>query len=181
MNESGLIVRQARPEELAELGRLVAEAYVGLPGMPGEAEQPGYYASLRDAARRVQNHAINVFAAVGAAGGLVGSVDFIDDMKHYGSGGAASTVVGAAGVRLLAVKAAHRGGGAGKALTRFCIARAEALGRARLILHTTRAMATAWGMYERLGFERFVELDFKQGALEVFGFQLRLPLAGRAR
>ena len=63
--------------------------------------------------------------------------------------------------------------GAGKALTRFCIERARALGKARLVLHTTRVMTSAWAMYEGLGFVRFSDIDFRQGDLEVFGFQLR--------
>jgi len=29
-------------------------------------------------------------------------------------------------------------------------------------------------MYERLGFERTIELDFRQGDLEVFGFKLTI-------
>jgi ribosomal protein S18 acetylase RimI-like enzyme len=62
-------------------------------------------------------------------------------------------------------------------MTRACIERAMAIGRARVILHTTRAMQTAWGLYERLGFERFVEIDFRQGELEVFGFRLTLDAA----
>jgi hypothetical protein len=35
-------------------------------------------------------------------------------------------------------------------------------------------MQTAWAMYERLGFERFAAIDFRQGPLEVFGFVLAL-------
>jgi hypothetical protein len=35
-------------------------------------------------------------------------------------------------------------------------------------------MQTAWAMYESLGFVRFPEIDFLQGSLEVFGFQLAL-------
>ena len=90
----------------------------------------------------------------------------------YGSGGIAGTITDAAGVRFLAVNDAHRGKGTGKALTRFCIERARALGKARLVLHTTRTMTSAWTMYEGLGFVRFPEIDFRQGDLEVFGFQL---------
>ena len=43
-----------------------------------------------------------------------------------------------------------------------------------MVLHTTRAMETAWRMYEQLGFRRSPDLDFRQGELEVFGFELRL-------
>jgi len=33
-------------------------------------------------------------------------------------------------------------------------------------------------MYERLGFERFPEIDFRQEQLEVFGFRLQLAPRG---
>jgi ribosomal protein S18 acetylase RimI-like enzyme len=95
-------------------------------------------------------------------------------MKQYGSGGTASTIANAAGIRLLAVMPECRGQGIGKALTQFCIEQARELGKAKVILHSTKAMATAWTMYERMGFERLAEIDFKQGNLDVFGFRLNL-------
>jgi GNAT superfamily N-acetyltransferase len=104
----------------------------------------------------------------------VGSIDFIADMKHYGSAGAASSIANAAGIRLLAVRRDWRGEGIGKALTSFCIEHARTQHKSKVILHTTRVMRTAWSMYERLGFERFPEIDFRQGSLEVFGFKLEL-------
>jgi ribosomal protein S18 acetylase RimI-like enzyme len=105
---------------------------------------------------------------------LLGCVDFISDMQHYGSGGSAPTVTDAAGIRLLAVRPECRSMGIGKALTAFCIERARELRKSRVILHTTRAMETAWRMYERMGFERCHTIDFRQRDLEVFGFSLRL-------
>lgn len=167
-------IRLARPEELPALGNLVADAYASLSGMPGPEEQPGYYAMVRDAAARARNPAIRILAAVGPRGELLGSADFIEEMAHYGSGGTATRRVGAAGIRLLAVAPAARGHGVGKALTRHCIERARALGRTSVVLHTTRAMQTAWHMYEQLGFRRSQDLDFRQGELEVFGFELPL-------
>lgn len=167
-------IREALPEEFTALGRLLVDAYERLPGMPTPDEQPAYYERLRDVAKRAANPAIHVYAAVTEAGELLGSVDFIDDMAQYGSGGSAGSVPDAAGIRLLAVKPECRGQGIGKALTRFCIERARALGKARVVLHTTRAMQEAWAMYEGLGFERFPEIDFRQGKLEVFGFSLGL-------
>jgi GNAT superfamily N-acetyltransferase len=168
-------IRLARPEELAALGALVADAYAALPGMPGPGEQPGYYAMVRDATARAKNPAIRIVAAVEADGALLGSADFIEEMASYGSGGTAWTRVDTAGIRLLAVAPAARGRGVGTALTRHCIERARALGRVALVLHTTRAMQTAWRMYEQLGFRRSPDLDFRQGTLEVFGFELLLP------
>ncbi len=174
MPDATFTVRQARPEEHAALGHLVAGAYAGLSGMPSADEQPEYYAMLRDVDRRARNPAIRVLAAVGEAGELLGCVDFIDGMQHYGSGGTAGQLPDAAGIRLLAVRPECRRGGIGKALTWRCIEEARAAGRSRVILHTTRAMETAWAMYERAGFERLPSIDFRQGELEVFGFQLAL-------
>jgi GNAT superfamily N-acetyltransferase len=170
-----LTIRPARPDDYASLGKLLVAAYAGLPGMPSPQEQPDYYAMLADLAGRAAKSALTVFVATDERGRLLGSIDFIDDMAQYGSGGPASTVKNAAGIRLLAVDSAVRGKGAGKALTMFCIDRARSIGKARLVLHTTKAMQTAWTMYESLGFVRFPELDFRQGNLDVFGFQL--PLA----
>ncbi len=169
-------IRQARADEYAALGKLLVSAYAALPGMPSPAEQPDYYAMLENVAARAAKPALRVFVAADATGHLLGSVDFIDDMAQYGSGGTASTVTNAVGIRLLAVDNAARGQGVGKALTQFCIERARELGKARIVLHTTLMMQTAWTMYERLGFARFPEIDFRQGNLEVFGFQLNLPL-----
>ncbi|MGH8137835.1 MAG: GNAT family N-acetyltransferase [Steroidobacteraceae bacterium] len=118
--------------------------------------------------------AISIFVAVSNSGELLGSVDFIADMKQYGSAGAANSIADAAGIRLLAVKPECRGRGIGRSLTAFCTGRARELGKSTVILHTTKAMATAWAMYERMGFRRCVEIDFKQGTLEVFGFWLHL-------
>lgn len=168
------VIRPARPDEHPRIGRLTVAAYAALPGMPGVDEQPDYYAMLLDVARRARNPAIRVFVAVRDDGELLGCVNLIDDMAFYGSGGAASSLTDAAGIRLLAVAAVSRGHGVGKALTRYCIDAARALGRSSVVLHTTRAMHIAWGMYERLGFERVAALDFRQGDLDVFGFRLRL-------
>jgi GNAT superfamily N-acetyltransferase len=171
---SALTIRPVRADEYEALGTLLAAAYAALPGMPSPREQPDYYAMLADVGGRAARPSLTVFVATDEAGRLLGSIDFIADMRHYGSGGIASTVTDAAGIRLLAVDNAYRGKGAGKALTAFCIDRARGLGKTRLVLHTTRAMQTAWAMYEGLGFVRFPDIDFQQGTLEVFGFQLNL-------
>jgi GNAT superfamily N-acetyltransferase len=167
-------IRKAYPLEFSPLGELIVNVYGSLPGMPGVIEQPDYYEVLRDVARRVNNPAISVFVATSERGDLIGSVDFISDMKQYGARGAASTISNAAGIRYLAVKSDFRGNGIGRSLTAFCVDRARELGKSAVILHTTRPMATAWAMYTRMGFQRYPEIDFQQGNLEVFGFRLGL-------
>jgi len=179
--DADLSIRRARPGEYPALGTLTVEAYASLPGMPTVAEQPEYYALLRDVAKRASKPSLRVFAAIDASGQVLGSIDFIGDMGDYGSGGIASTITDAAGIRLLAVSPASRGRGTGRRLTQFCIDYAREMGRRRVILHSTKAMQTAWAMYERLGFERVPELDFKQGQLEVFGFALSLADAPRSQ
>jgi GNAT superfamily N-acetyltransferase len=175
---AALTIRQATPDDHAPLGKLLVAAYAGLPGMPSPQEWPDHYAMLADVAGRAAKSSVTVFVATDEQSRLLGSIDFIDDMAQYGSAGTAATVTNAAGIRLLAVDDAFRGKGVGKALTLFCIDHARALGKVRLVLHTTRAMQTAWTMYESLGFVRFPEIDFTPGKLDVFGFQL--PLSGAA-
>ena len=168
-------IRLARPEELGALGALVADAYAALPGMPPPRSSRGTtrWSATRRPGRETRRSGSSPRSRRGSSSG---SADFIEEMASYGSGGTASTRVDTAGIRLLAVAPAARGRGIGKALTRHCIERARALGRAALVLHTTRAMQSAWRMYEQLGFRRSPELDFRQGALDVFGFEL--PLQG---
>jgi GNAT superfamily N-acetyltransferase len=171
---SGVTIRPAGPEDHAAIGALLVSTYRALPGMPSPDQQPAYYAMLADVAGRAARPALTIFVAADERGHLLGSIDFIADMAQYGSGGSASTITDAAGIRLLAVDSVVRGKGVGKALTRFAIAHARDIGRTRLVLHTTRVMQTAWAMYDGLGFVRFPEIDFQQGSLDVFGFQLDL-------
>ena len=170
-----LAVREARPDEHAAAGRLLVAVYAGLPGFPSPQEQPGYYTMLAEVGTLAAKPGVKLLVADGADGALAGVVLYFGDMAQYGSGGVATTLRDAAGIRLLAVDPAQRGGGVGRALTEACIARARAAACRAVVLHTTRAMPTAWALYERMGFARDAALDFDQQGLPVFGF--RLPLA----
>jgi predicted N-acetyltransferase YhbS len=65
----------------------------------------------------------------------------------------------AAGVRLLAVRPAHRGLGIGRALMQYCIDEAREDGKKRVVLVSTQEMEHARELTERLGFRRAPELD----------------------
>lgn len=169
-----LSIRDLRQDESAALGRLMVEAYSGLEGFPTPDEQPRYYAMLADIGRFARKRDTRVLVALSADGDLVGGVVYFGDMAEYGSGGIATTIANASGIRLLGIDPAFRGIGAGKALTRACIDLARDRGHVQVILHTTQAMRVAWGLYESLGFKRSVDLDFLQDGLPVFGFTLRL-------
>jgi ribosomal protein S18 acetylase RimI-like enzyme len=95
-------------------------------------------------------------------------------MQYYGSGGSATEEKNAAGFRLLAVDPEFRGQGIGRQLSLKCIEITREKKIPQLIIHTTKAMQTAWKMYEKLGFKRSEDLDFMQGELAVFGFRMMI-------
>lgn len=170
------IVRIAdlQPRDRRALGELMVDVYSRLPGFPSPEEQPDYYATLRDIGRFAEQPGVRVLAAHDAYGVLAGGVVYFGDMAHYGADGLATTLKHSAGIRLLGVSQAHRGSGAGKALTLACLDLARGDGHAQVVLHTTRAMQAAWAMYERLGFRRWEALDFLQQGFPVYGFRLAL-------
>jgi len=177
---NGVRIREARPEEFEALGSLLVDVYASLDGFPKPDEQPRYYALLANIGEFTRKPQVQLLVALDEGDRLLGGVVYFGDMAHYGSGGSAGTLTDASGIRLLGVAAAARGRGVGRALTEACIQRARERGHARVVLHTTRAMQVAWGMYERLGFARAPALDFMQGDLPVFGFSLDLQDAPRS-
>lgn len=152
----------------------MAHVYSQLEGFPKENDQPNYYKMLANVGEFTQKPDTELLVAVSTDGQLAGAVVYFGDMQHYGSGGIATKEKNAAGFRLLAVSNAARGQGVGKMLTNACIDKTKEKQRSQLIIHTTKAMQTAWKMYEGLGFKRSEDLDFMQGELPVFGFRLML-------
>jgi GNAT superfamily N-acetyltransferase len=147
--------------------------YSSLPGFPTPAEQPSYYNLLRNVGLLTEKPEVSLLVATTPSDEIAGTVVYVGDIQHYGSGGIATREYNSAGFRLLAVTDDARGKGVGKLLTQACINKARQQGRSQLILHTTLAMQTAWKMYERLGFSRSEDLDFMQGDLGVYGFRMR--------
>lgn len=166
-------IRPARSEEFTKIGELMVTVYSSLPGFPTPAEQPSYYNLLRNVGLLTEKPEVSLLVATTPSDEIAGTVVYVGDIQHYGSGGIATREYNSAGFRLLAVTDAARGKGVGKLLTQACIDKARQQGRSQLILHTTRAMQTAWKMYERLGFSRSEDLDFMQGDLGVYGFRMR--------
>jgi ribosomal protein S18 acetylase RimI-like enzyme len=165
-------VRNAHPEEFNEIGSLMVQVYSQLDGFPKENEQPEYYKLLANVGEWTLKPETELLAAFNPAGEIVGCVVYFGDMKHYGSGGTATLEQNASGFRLLAVSPHARGQGVGKRLTLECIKKAKEKHHHHVVIHTTKAMQTAWKMYENIGFKRAFDLDFMQGELPVFGFRL---------
>ncbi len=167
-------VREAHPDEFTKIGSLMVTVYSQLEGFPNPEEQPGYYKLLANIGDLTHNPGTKLLIAVSKTGDIGGAVVYLGDMKYYGSGGTAPNERHAAGFRLLAVDPATRGQGIGKLLSIACLQMAKDEKQPQMIIHSTKAMQVAWKMYEKLGFKRSEDLDFKQEDLQVYGFRLIL-------
>ena len=148
-----LLIRPIRPDECGELGELTVAAYRAV--STETPHQDAYDVQLRDVARRAETSCVVV--ATTTAGELLGGVTYVagpDDPYSE------ELREGEAGIRMLAVGRAQQGRGVGRALTEWCLARARADGRRRLVLHTRLQMPGAIRLYERMGFARRPDLDF---------------------
>jgi GNAT superfamily N-acetyltransferase len=168
------IVRNAKSHEFEKIGKLMVDVYSQLEGFPKESEQPDYYKMLANIGDLTNKPETELLVAVSSDGKIAGGVVYFSDMQYYGSGGTATKEQNASGFRLLAVDPITRGHGIGKLLTNECIRKSKDKNLNQIIIHTTKAMQTAWKMYENIGFKRSEDLDFMQGALPVFGFRLSL-------
>lgn len=150
-------VREARPEEYAEAGRVTALAYREFVER-GETSWEEYLGRIEDVATRARTATVLVAVdgdrILGSAtleiGGRVDDDDppLAPDEAH---------------LRMLGVDPGARRRGVARALIEDCIARAERAGRTRLTLNTTRRMAAAQVMYEAMGFERLPDRVFPDG------------------
>ena len=172
MDKPHYTVRNANPSEFAEVGQLMVAVYSQLEGFPTAAEQPNYYKMLANIGDLTDNHGAELLVAVSDENKIAGGVVYFSDMHFYGSGGTATQEQNASGFRLLAVDPSTRGHGIGKLLINECIQKAKDKNHNQVIIHSTKAMQTAWEMYLKLGFKRSEDLDFMQGELPVFGFRL---------
>lgn len=145
-------IRPARAEELNAVGQLTVDAYVA-DGLV--APDDWYTQELGDAARRAKE--AELLVAVDHVDGIVGTVTFC----LPGSPWAEISAHGEAEFRMLAVAPTARGRGIGTALTRWCVDRAREQGAVALALSSHPDMQAAHRIYERMGFVRAPERDWK--------------------
>jgi len=174
MEKPNYIVRNAMPNEFAVIGKLMVTVYSQLEGFPKEIEQPNYYKMLANIGDLTKNPETELLVAVSPENKIAGGVVYFSNMHYYGSGGIATQEQNASGFRLLAVDYSARGNGVGTLLINECIQKAKDKNHNQVVIHSTKAMQTAWKMYINLGFKRSEDLDFMQGELAVFGFRLLL-------
>ncbi len=145
-------IRPARPDEYAEVGKLTVEAYIGDGLLP---EGHFYTVELVDAEGRAQNSTLLV--AVESDDHVLGTVTFC----RPGSPEAEVARPGEAEFRMLAVAPAARGRGVGEALVRACLDLGRDHGDTAVVLSTQAAMRSAHRIYERFGFTRLSERDWR--------------------
>ncbi len=151
-------VRVAEPEDLEEVGRLTADAYLA-----DEFVEPGhwYVDELRDAGRRA--HEATVLVAVDE-GRVVGSITLAPAGSPYAEIAGPDEFE----LRMLAVDPAARGRGIGELLMRSAIERGIGWGAHAVVLTTMPEMVTAQRLYDRMGLRRTPERDWTGEAGRVF-------------
>jgi len=169
-----ITIREAKPNEYSELGELMVEVYSQLEGFPGPDEIPEYYHHLKNVGELAMNPKTKLFVAINNNRILEGGLVYYGDLKYYGAGGEEVIKQKAGAFRLLAVKPESRGKGVGKKLIEKCVFQAKEEGFKNLIIHSTKYMMLAWKMYERMGFQRFPEIDFEKNGVSVYGFMFVL-------
>lgn len=171
----GIVVREAEPGETRAIRGILGAAYGQYEAaFPPENWGP-YLEDILSIESRADISTLLVAEREGSIGGCVSyyppgaqtSYPSETYSEHWPSDWAA--------IRLLAVSPSARGSGIGRVLTEACIERARADKAAAVGLHTTKEMAVARAMYERMGFVRTPRYDFRPGPtilVEAYGLSL---------
>jgi ribosomal protein S18 acetylase RimI-like enzyme len=161
-------VREIRPDEYEEAGRVTALAYREFV-LPGETSWEEYLDDIADVRGRIGRSLVLVAVEDGR---ILGSATLelgerIDDDDP-------PLAADEAHIRMLGVHPDARGRGVARALIDACFERARQAGRSRITLHTTMRMKIAQTMYERMGFERLEDRVFPDGFV-LLSFEKAIP------
>ena len=168
VNGEPVEIREVRPQEYAEAGRVAALSYREFV-RPGEVDWDAYLGSIADVAGRVDRTVVLVAVS---GGRLLGCVTLEVDRTIGDDDGELEP--GTAHVRMLGVDPEARGRGVGRALMMACVDLARARGKRDLTLRTTERMLVAQRMYAAMGFRRDPDHDMFFPDLHLLAF--RLPL-----
>lgn len=163
-----VVVREATRADHEQVRELSVRVYVG----EGYAS-PAYGAVVGDIASRAAYTRLLV-ATDGPGGGVIGAVSLVLDGGPYAE--LITDLAHEALFRMLAVDAAARGRGAGRALVRACLDRAAAAGRTRMVISTEPVMHAAHALYESMGFLRRPGRDWApQPGVDLLVYERPLP------
>lgn len=150
----GVTIREMRPEEAPEVGRITLAAYDRYGHIGGD-----YRDFLADPSARVDG-CTALLVAVDEGGRVLGTVSYVVPSDPEWE----DTPVpnGDAGFRILAVDPDVEGRGVGTALVDACFARARTDGASRMLIVSMDWMHRAHDLYERrYGFVRRPDLDVR--------------------
>jgi GNAT superfamily N-acetyltransferase len=154
---NGLVIRNARLEELDEVSLLGKEAYIEYRHSIPREHWRFYLENIMDVRSRLAESELLVAELNNQ---LVGTVTlYLDSSSSLRE----QWPQGWAGVRILAVRPTYRHRGVGRALMEECIARCRNRNVRTIGLHTGVGMTIARKMYEDMGFVRVAEYDFQPG------------------
>jgi ribosomal protein S18 acetylase RimI-like enzyme len=153
---SATAVRVAMPSDFDAIRVIAAAANEEFRAPMGEALYEGYLANVLDVERRAREANLLV-AAQGAE--ILGTITLYRDINEEGM--PARFPGGTAGIRATAVSPAARGQGIGGELVVAAIVRSRAFGAKAIALHTAGCMGAAMRLYERHGFQRAPEHDYR--------------------
>ena len=145
-------IRRALEEDLDAVGRLTVEAYTEFLDGPDDP----YVTQLRNARARFDQAELWVAVAQDDRQ-VLGSVTISPEGSPWREIGQA----GEGEFRMLAVAPEAQGQGIGEALVRFCLDRFHEVGCTAVVLSSLAEMSAAHRVYERLGFQRLPERDWK--------------------
>ena len=145
-----LSVEPARPEDFERIAELTVRVYV-----EGNLASEGYASELADVRGRAAHSELLVVRD--GSGVVVGSVAMALD-GHFAE---VTESDDEAGFRMLVVDPSAQGRGIGRLLVTACLDRARAAGKRRVVISTGSRMTAAQRLYERLGFVRLPERDWK--------------------
>ncbi|MEU0944831.1 GNAT family N-acetyltransferase [Streptomyces canus] len=147
------LIRPAEPTDYETLGDITARAYLNDGLLAFGDEDDWYFQELKNVAKRAAEADVLVAAADDR---ILGGVTYVP------SGGPLAELArpGEAEIRMLAVAHEARGQGVRQALVQACVDRATATATG-IVLCTQPTMHSAHRIYERLGFVRVPERDWK--------------------
>jgi len=171
-----VIVRDARPGELAEVGEIRVAAYLADGFLTPDS---GYAPTLRALGGDGDGDGDGaVLVAVDEQDSRILGTVMLQPSPHAGQ---AVTGQDEAEIRALAVRPEARGRGTGSALLRAVIERAAQRGIRNLVLVTLPEMLAAQRLYRRAGFRRLPDRDWSPvPGMTLLAYGLALPGDGQA-
>ena len=169
MENRGLIIRNARPDESDDVSLLLRDAYRQYENFFRPETWKSYLEDIMDVPSRLGKSDLIVAELDRRMAGCV--TLYLDGSQSFPEAWPGGWAV----VRLLAVHPAYRDQGIGRALMEECIHRCRQAKIAAIGLHTTEVMDVARQMYERMGFVRVPEFDFHPApGVTVMAYSLQL-------